>query len=256
MKILQVLPAILVLVVWQLVVGGDQRLEFLFASPLRVLAVALEELRAPAIWVDIATTLSEAALGLVAGALLGSLVGLLLWTNDVVAGVARPYIVFLGAIPIFAIAPMLIIWFGTGLLSKVVMSAFSVFFVSLAQAYDGARYCASEYSQYAATLRVPRMVFLRIIVLPGAIRWVAAGFKISIGLALVGAFIGEFVSSQAGLGHYMLSAGSLYDMPRVIFGVMLISMLALLLTGLIWALERWQPQLFAKNSLSASKSVS
>jgi NitT/TauT family transport system permease protein len=231
--------------VWQLVVGGDQRLEFLFASPMRVLAVALEELRAPAIWVDIATTLSEAALGLLAGALLGSALGLLLWTNDVVARVARPYIIFLGAIPIFAIAPMLIIWFGTGLLSKVVMSAFSVFFVSLAQAYDGARYCAAEYSQYAATLRVPRMVFLRLIVLPGAIRWVAAGFKISIGLALVGAFIGEFVSSQAGLGHYILSAGSLY-------GVVLISLLALLLTALVWALERWQPQLFAKSSMRAS----
>ena len=79
---------------------------------------------------------------------------------------------------------------------------------------------------------------MRKIIIPGALRWVAAGFKISIGLALGGAFIGEFVSSQAGLGHYILTAGSLYDMPRVIFGVLLLSLLALSFTGVVWGVER------------------
>jgi NitT/TauT family transport system permease protein len=169
-----------------------------------------------------------------------------LWTNETVARIARPYIVIVGSIPIFAIAPMLIIWFGTDLLSKVVMSAFSVFFVALAQTYDGALFCAREYSQYAETLQAPRLRVVTKVIIPGALRWVAAGFKISIGLALVGAFIGEFVSSQVGLGHYILTAGSLYDMPRVIFGVLLLSLLALALTALVWCIERWQPQLFRR----------
>ena len=73
-----------------------------------------------------------------------------------------------------------------------------------------------------------------------------AGLKISVGLALVGAFIGEFVSSQAGLGHYILGAGSLYDMPRVLFGVLIISLLALIATGIISMVERWKPNLFAR----------
>jgi NitT/TauT family transport system permease protein len=188
----------------------------------------------------------EALLGLLAGSIVGSALGLLLWANELIARLARPYIVLLGSIPIFAIAPMLIIWFGTGLLSKVIMSAFSVFFVALGQAYDGARFCSSEYSQYATTLGVPRLRVLYKVVVPGALRWVAAGFKISIGLALVGAFIGEFVSSEAGLGHYILTAGSLYDMPRVLFGVALLSLLALGLTSVVWAVERWRPYLFVR----------
>lgn len=72
---------------------------------------------------------------------------------------------------------MLIIWFGTDLLSKVVMSAFSVLFVALAQTYDCARFCTKEYSYYAMTLRAPRLLVVGKIIVPGALRWVAAGFK-------------------------------------------------------------------------------
>jgi NitT/TauT family transport system permease protein len=244
--ILTVTPGLVFLALWQEIVSGDSRLEFLFASPASVTEVASSELAGTALWLDIVTTASEAVLGLLVGSVLGCALGLVLWTNETMARIARPYIVILGSIPIFAIAPMLIIWFGTDLLSKVVMSAFSVFFVALAQTYDGARYCAHEYSHYAKTLRAQRLLVVMKIIIPGALRWVAAGFKISIGLALVGAFIGEFVSSQAGLGHYILTAGSLYDMPRVILGVLLLSLLALTLTAAVWCVERWQPQLFRR----------
>ena len=244
--LLTILPGVLFILLWHLLVNGNQRLEFLFASPLLVAETAISELASSAIWIDIITTASEAILGLLVGTILGCVIGIILWTNETLAKIARPYIVILGSIPIFAIAPMLIIWFGADLLSKVVMSAFSVFFVTLAQTYDGARYCAKEYSHYANTLRAARMSLVVKIIIPGALRWVAAGFKISIGLALVGAFIGEFVSSQEGLGHYILTAGSLYDMPRVVFGVLLLSLTALTLTALIWCVEKWQPQLFRR----------
>lgn len=239
-------PGLLCIVVWQVLVGGNRGLEFLFASPELIAKVAMEELPQRFVWINLVTTASEAILGLIIGSFFGSIFGLVLWTNEAIARVARPYIVLLGSIPIFAIAPMLIIWFGTELQSKVVMAAFSVFFVALAQAYDGACSCAREYSHYAKTLNAPRLAVMRKIIIPGAVRWVAAGFKISIGLALVGAFIGEFVSSQVGLGHYILKAGSLYDMPRVVFGVLLLSLLALSFTGLVWCIERTKPHLFRR----------
>ncbi len=240
------MPGLLVLLLWEFVSRHDSRLEFLFASPSSIIAVAAVDLASVELWQDIALTATEALLGLVCGALVGTVSGLLLWTNETLARVARPYVVLLGAVPIFAIAPMLIIWFGTGLLSKVVMAAFSVFFVSLAQAYDGARFCSQEYALYATALRVPRLRFVGKIVVPGALRWVIAGLKISVGLALVGAFIGEFVSSQAGLGHYITRAGTLYDMPRVLFGVFLVSTMALIMTGFVWGIERIKPELFVR----------
>lgn len=240
------LPGVLFIALWQWFVNGNERLQFLFASPALIAVVAADELLARTFWWHLAVTCTEAVLGLALGALAGTLVGLLLWSQESVAKVARPYVVILGSIPIFAIAPMLIIWFGTGLLSKVVMSAFAVFFVSLSQAYDGASACAREHGQYARSLAAPRRLVVTKIIVPGALRWVVAGLKISIGLALVGAFIGEFVSSQAGLGHYILAAGALYDMPRVLFGIAVLSLVALGLTGTVWWIERWKPHLFLK----------
>jgi NitT/TauT family transport system permease protein len=238
-------PAIIFFCLWEFFVHNNQQRQFLFGSPVTVYAVAIEELVALPIWIDIATTVLEASIGLVLGSSLGTIIGLLLWTNPVLAKLSRPYIIVLGSIPIFAIAPMLIIWFGTGLLSKVVMSAFAVVFVSLAQVYDGARFCAEQHSHYARSIGASHMHMIRKVIVPGALRSVTAGLRISIGLALIGAFIGEFVSSQCGLGHYILKAGSLYDMHRVLFGVALISIIALLMTGLVFLIERWRPHLFA-----------
>jgi NitT/TauT family transport system permease protein len=241
------MPGCILLATWEFIVYENSRLEFLFASPSKVLAVAYQDLISGGVLVDAAVTAGEAIAGLVIGSLWGTAIGLLLWTHERLAQIARPYIVILGAVPIFAIAPMLIIWFGTGVLSKIVMSVFSVFFVALSQAYDGARFCSQEYSSYTMTLGAPRFKVVKKLIIPGALRWVAAGFKISIGLALVGAFIGEFVSSEAGLGHYILTAGALYDMPRVIFGIVLISLVALCLTACVWLGEKNWPHLFERH---------
>lgn len=243
--IFYILPAVIAIIVWELFAHDNQSRQFLFGSPSQILAILQEEFTTGRIWIDISTTLLEAVSGLIIGSLLGTFVGLALWTNESLAKIARPYIVILGSIPIFAIAPMLIIWFGTGLLSKIVMSAFAVFFVSLAQAYDGAKFCAAAHSHYPHSIGASNLQMIKTIIIPGALRWVTAGFKLSIGLAFVGAFIGEFVSSQAGLGHYILKSGTLYDMPRVLFGVGLISLIALGLTGVVWLIERWKPHMFA-----------
>jgi NitT/TauT family transport system permease protein len=128
---------------------------------------------------------------------------------------------------------MMIVWFGTGMLSKVVMAAFSVFFVTLSQVYEGARSVSNERLTLARSLAASSGRVARLIIVPGSLLWVLSALKMNVSLALVGAFIGEFVSSEAGLGHYILKAGSLYDMPRVLFGIALISLLALTLTKVI-----------------------
>lgn len=228
------LPALIALFAWEYGVDGNTKLQFLFASPSTIGAVALEELRHASIWHDAFVTLSEAALGLFAGTILGTAAGLLLWGNGKIDFITRPYIVLIGAIPIFAIAPITIMWFGIGLLSKVVMAGFAVFFVSLQQAYDGAHAIAKQHTDFAKSIAAPNGRIIRKIIIPGAVDWVIAGYKMDVGFALVGAFIGEFVSSEAGLGHYILKASSLYDMHRVLFGILMISLMGLSMTSLTW----------------------
>jgi NitT/TauT family transport system permease protein len=239
--ILALLPAIVFLAFWQWFVSGSDRLQFLFASPAMIFDVMLDEGGRMEIWRDTFVTLSEAALGLLAGTILGTAAGLLLWGNGKIDFIAKPYLVFIGSIPIFALAPITIMWFGIGLLSKVVMAGFAVFFVSLMQSYEGAHAIAAQHLGFARSIAAPNARVVRAIIIPGAINWVIAGYKMNVGFALMGAFIGEFVSSEAGLGHYILKSSALYDMPRVLFGLLMISVLGLLMTGLAWVVRiRWR----------------
>jgi NitT/TauT family transport system permease protein len=235
---LTLLPGLIFLCAWQYIVDDNTRLQFLFASPFLVVSVAWHELTGTAIWSDTFTTFTETMLGLIFGTMIGTTLGLLLWVYGRIDKIARPYLVVLGAIPVFALAPVMIIWFGVGLLSKAVMAAFAVIFVSLLQAHEGAHATAREYLGLARSIAAPKYRMIIKIIIPGAVDWVIAGFKLNVGFALTGAFIGEFVSSEAGLGHYILKAGALYDMPRVIFGLAMMSGSALFLTSLAWLLQR------------------
>ncbi len=229
---LALLPALFFLGTWEFLVHHNQRLQFLFASPLLVAHVAWEDLPTLALWHHIFVTAEEAVLGLLCGTVLGTLAGLLLWGNGRADFILRPYVAFIAAVPIFALAPMTIIWFGIGLMSKVVMAGFAVFFISLTQSYEGARAVAVRYLGFARSLGASNGRIIRKIIIPGAIEWVVTGYKMNVGAALTGAFIGEFVSSEGGLGHYILKASALYDTPRVLFGLFLLCLLGVALISL------------------------
>lgn len=216
----------------ELATYGSERGQFLYAAPSLIAKLGWEELQSPSFYADIWTTLIETICGLVGGLSLGSLAGLLLWGNGRADRIVRPYIILLGAIPVFALAPVFILWLGIGLLSKAVMAGFAVFFVSLLQTYNGAQASATRYMSFARNIAAPHRRAVLKIIIPGALEWVFAGIKISVGLALTGAFIAEFVSSEQGLGHYILTASSLYDMPRVFWGMFVMADLALGLTAI------------------------
>ena len=218
------LPAILFLVFWQWVVSGDKELQFLFASPVLVAKTFVSEVVGFEIWKDFGITAYETICGLLIGSVLGTIFGIAMWGNEKLEKISKPYIIILGSIPVFALAPMLIMWFGTGLVSKIVMAAFATFLVSVMQAYEGAKDAGTRYLKFAKTINAKSSDVAKKIIIPGSIRWVKLGFRMNISFALFGAFIGEFVSSNAGLGHYILKAGSLYDMPRVLCGIIMLSL--------------------------------
>ena len=230
--ILLPLPAILLLVFWQEFVAGVPSRLFLFGSPLQILQVAREELPHAAIWYDSGMTLSALLAGLGLGTLAGTTGGLVLALHPLIRKISRPYLVFFGSIQIFTIAPLLIIWFGIGWEAKVAMAALATCFVALQQASSGAAAAEKLYLGYAHSLKARGGRVLWHIIFPGALRWVLAGVKMNIGFAILGVLIGEFISAESGLGHYIFKASGIYDVPRVWFGVLLLCLMALALTTL------------------------
>ena len=171
------------------------------------------------------------------GNLIGTTIGLGLWFSKTIFNMAKPYIIALGSAPIFALAPLMILWFGTGIFSKVMMATLSTVFIALFQAYSGALAVNKDYIKLLQSFNATkRQVFTKIIV-PSSIVWVISAFKINVGFALLGAFIGEYISSNAGLGHLILVASGLFNISLVLTGVLLMIIIALLFNVIITKIE-------------------
>lgn len=234
----QITPLLGFLVFWQIASRVVERGEFFFGSPTSVANSLVAKILDGSLIIDTAVTSYEALAGFVIGNLLGSIFGLSLWYSDLVSRVSRPYIVALGSVPIFAVAPIMILWFGIGIFSKIAMATISTIIVSVVQAYEGARNTDPEQIRLLYTLGGKKWHVFRYVIIPSSLTWVIAGYKLNVSFALLGAFIGEFISAEKGLGHLIMTSMGLFNIPAVLTGVACISLIALVFMYAIGKLER------------------
>ncbi len=238
-KIISAVIFLLILVVWQILAGNPQ-VSFLFGSPIAVLTKLFQGTISGVLPYNFLITGVEAITGFIIGIVGGTIVGFLLWYSPFLAKVSKPYIMFLGAVPVFAFAPMIIIWFGIGISMKIALAAFAVFLVSLSQAYAGAQSVDEAEYKLLKTYGATRFQMFQKVIFPASLSWVLASMWLSIGLAILGAFVGEFISSDVGVGHIMVTAGSLYDIPSVLAGGLYLVLLSALLGFVVYAVEKNQ----------------
>jgi NitT/TauT family transport system permease protein len=223
---------------WQFATANSPLNAFLFGSPSAVWGFLVEMWKNGSLIGDTKVTASETLLGFVVGNVLGTLIGLALWYSRFVSRVVQPFIVALGSIPIIALAPICIIWFGTGLISKVAMATLSVVVVALITAYKGAMTVDVDQINMMRTLGASKGHIFRMLIVPASLGDIFAGLKLTAGFALIGAIIGEFMSSSEGLGHAIFKAGSLYIIPKVFAALVVTIALALFLTYVVGKIEK------------------
>jgi len=233
------------LLAWELATRQSALNAFLFGSPSAVWGFLVQMWKDGGLLTDTRVTAMETLLGFVIGNVLGTLIGLALWYSRFVSQVVQPFIVALGSIPIIALAPICIIWFGTGLASKVAMATLSVVVVALITAYKGAMSVDIDQINLMRTLGASKRHIFRKLIVPASLGDIFAGLKLTVGFALIGAIIGEFMSSSEGLGHAIFKAGSLYIIPKVFAALVVTIALALCLTYVVGKIEKmltpWRP---------------
>src|ERR1700676_4658074 len=223
---------------WDHMTANNKQAAFMFGSPSAMAAFLGQMVRDGSLWRDIYVTGLETLLGFLIGNFVGTVIGLSLWYSRFVSRVLEPFVIALGSIPIIALAPIIIIWFGTGLISKVAMSTLSVVIVALVTSYKGAVGVDTDQINLMRTLGASKFqIFLKLVV-PASLTDIFAGLKLTVGFALIGAIVGEFMSSSEGLGHAIFKAGSLYIIPKVFAALVATIALALLLTFVVGRTER------------------
>lgn len=218
---------------WQAVVWLTDTPHFILPGPIRVFRAI--GVHAPLLAENAVTTAAEILLGLAFGTLLGAASAIAM---DYAAAVRRwlmPVLVVSQAVPVFALAPMLVLWLGFGMASKVAMATLIIFFPVTAAFLDGLRRTEPGWGDLADTMGASRWMTLRYIRMPAALPSFASGLRVATAVAPIGAVVGEWVGSASGLGHLMLNAMS-RSQTDVMFAALFV--LAVLAVALYFAVDR------------------
>jgi NitT/TauT family transport system permease protein len=247
--VLQAAAVVAFFLLWEIGVRAGWVSAFLVGSPSGIFDLSIRMIASGELISDTWYTLFEAVLGFVIGTILGSLFGLALWYSIFVARLVEPFIVAINSVPKIALAPIVILWFGTGLLSKVALSVSLTAIVALIAAYQAAKDADADLQSLLISMGATKhQVFYKAVV-PSTMPSIIATFRINIGFGLVGAVVGEFISSQRGLGHLIYTASSLYDLNTVWVGLFTLMIVGFVLYYVIEVIE--QVMLPWKQSISS-----
>jgi NitT/TauT family transport system permease protein len=236
--VLQAAAVIGFFALWEMGVRMGWISAFLVGSPFGIFTVAFKMTATGELLSDTWYTLFEAILGFVIGTIFGSLLGLALWYSVFVARLVEPFIVAINSVPKIALAPIVVLWFGTGLVSKVALSVSLTAIVALIAAYQAAKDADVDLQSLLISMGADKhQVFFKAVV-PSTLPSIIATFRINIGFGLVGAVVGEFISSQRGLGHLIYTASSLYDLNTVWVGLFTLMVMGFVLYYVIDMIER------------------
>lgn len=239
-----VIIAIGLLLAWELVVRTTGAPPYILPGPAMVLATWLQ--KAPMIGRHAFTTTVEIGAGLALGTLVGCASALLMAYFAPVRRWLMPVLVVSQAIPVFALAPLLVLWMGYGLASKVAMATLIIYFPVTATFYDGLRRTEPGWIELARTMSASRLAILRHIRLPAALPSLASGLRVAAAVAPIGAVVGEWVGSSTGLGYLMLHANARMQVDVVFAALLTLAVISVTLYFAIDAAMRrlmpWQPE--------------
>ncbi|MGB4925665.1 MAG: ABC transporter permease [Giesbergeria sp.] len=226
---------------------NDRQASFFFGQPLVIFERIWQWFVTDAdIYRHLAVTLAETAMAFAIGAGTGLAGGLWLALSPMASALLEPYIKAFNSMPRIVLAPIFSVWFGLGMGSKVALGVTLVFFIVFFNVYQGVKEVSPVVLANARMLGASQRQLLRFVYLPSATSWVFSSLHTSVGLAFVGAVVGEYLGSSQGVGYLILQAEGTFDINTVMAGILVLTAFALVLDGLVGRIERrlmkWQPK--------------
>ncbi len=248
---LQVLVAVAVLGFWHIgstvPIGGKYLLpEFFFSTPLDVMQRVVELFVSGDIWKHLYITLTETVLAFVIGSAGGVVIGFWFARKPILAAVFDPYVKMVNALPRVVLAPIFMLWLGLGIWSKVALGVTLVFFIVFFNVYQGVKEVSPVVLANARMMGMNERQLFRNVYWPSALSWMFSSLHTSVGFALVGAVVGEYLGSAAGLGYLIHQAEGVFDVTGVFAGMFILAAFVLVIDWVVTRVENrllvWRPQ--------------
>jgi len=248
---LVVLPGLLTVILWELAAWHWPIVAKLVSQPSDIALGIVDAVQSGSIWPHLQATLTEMAIGYVIGAVTGVLLGLLFGRVKLLGDIFNPYITLFNGIPKVALAPVFVIWFGIGLMSKIAIILTMVFFVVFINTFAGLRSVNEEYVSIIRIMGASRLQVVREVFLPATVPYILVGLRAGIPFSVIGAVVGEFIAATKGLGYFINYHQGTFDTNGIFVGVTILALLVVVLDWLLSIVERrllkWRPEVEAKN---------
>src|SRR3954465_3206296 len=247
---LQSLVAVVAIVLWHVLttvpIGGVKLLPpFFFSTPLDVASRIVRWFVEGTIWKHLWITLVEAMRALGGGGVGGGGVGLCFPRKPIINAVFDPYVKMLNALPRVVLAPIFALWFGLGIASKVALGVTLVFFIVFFNVYQGVKEVSPTVLANARMLGMSERQLMRHVYWPSALSWMFSSLHTSVGFAVVGAVVGEYLGSAAGLGYIIQQAEGVFDVAGVFAGMFVLAVFVIIIDMIVTAIENrllvWRP---------------
>jgi NitT/TauT family transport system permease protein len=224
---------------WQALVSVHALDPFFFSRPTDIAQRIVRWIATGSLWRHLATTMEESLMGLAVGAALGIVLGFVLARAPFAARVLDPYIKMLNAVPRVVLAPLFLLWFGLGIWSKIALAVTLVFFVMFFNTYQGVRDADPVLIDNVRMLGASERQLTRHVLVPSALTWIFSSLQTSLGFAMVGAVVGEYLGATRGLGYVIAQAEGTFDTTGVFAGMAVLAVVVVIVSAGVTRLERW-----------------
>lgn len=226
------------LVIWELSANLNMIDSFFFSSPSRIIQCFYRLIVERSLLVHIGITLYETILSFFLVVAVGLIAATLLWYSPRASAILEPYLVVLNSLPKSALAPLFIVWLGTGTKTIIVAGISVAIFGSIISLYTGFKQVDKEKITLIYTLGGGKKDALLKVILPGSVPIILSTMKVNIGLALVGVIIGEFLAARRGLGYLIIYGSQVFQLDMVITSILILCLIAMGLYQSIQIMER------------------
>src|SRR5919197_1622482 len=223
---------------------------FFFSSPSRIAAAAVLEVQNPRLWNDFRVSGTELVFGYALAVVLGIPLGILAGWDRKFNYFIDPWLNFLNSLPRVALLPLIVLWVGIGIESKILVVFLGAFFAIVMNTLYGVRTVDKRLLDVAASFGASQARVFGTVVLPGSVPFILAGLRLGVGRALIGVIVGELFAANAGLGYMITVASHAMQTVRLLFGVLLLTFMGVLLVEVLRQVERrfqrWRPAIGAQ----------
>ena len=248
--LLQVLVAVAAIGIWHVfttmpIFGVMVLPPFFFSTPGDVVARVIKLFVQGTVWRHLWVTLTESILAFLLGSIGGVLIGFWFARKPIIAAVFDPYVKMINALPRVVLAPIFTLWLGLGIWSKVALGVTLVFFIVFFNVYQGVKEVSPTVLANARMLGMNERQLMRHVYWPSALSWMFSSLHTSVGFAVVGAVVGEYLGSAAGLGYLIQQAEGVFDVAGVFAGMFVLAAFVIAIDAIVSVVEKrllvWRP---------------